>query len=425
MLTKKNNQLICSVGPGTPTGALFRSVWLPALLSSQLPGPACPPVRLKLLGEELIAFRDGNGQIGIVQAQCAHRLAPLYYGKVEKEGIRCSYHGFLYDHTGQCIEIPSEGGKSPLCKNVKLRAYQASEKADVVWIYMGEGEPPTLPKFPWIDLPKSQRLASVWLQETNWFQGVEGEIDSSHVSILHKSKGQKNALTLVHREWTVKDPSPRLYVHETPIGFMSVARRRAEEKYYWRVTQWMAPMFSLVPSAVWPIGGRSWVPIDDENTYTWDFSYSLDKDIPADFKDSVVNGMMFPPEMSYQSYRLNTGGTVQTWIPKRTMYNDYLIDRRTQSEDYETTGIRGLNDQDRAMQEGMGRITDRSKEKLMAADITVVTARRRILDIVKSPESLAKFRQVVADGSAYTHSPVDVVLDTDDLSKFLTQSNLV
>jgi hypothetical protein len=138
-----------------------------------------------------------------------------------------------------------------------------------------------------------------------------------------------------------------------------------------------------------------------------------------------LDGKLFPPAMEYKTYKINTGNTIQTWIPKRRADNDYMIDRRQQSEDYETSGIYGVNDQDRTMQEGMGRIVDRSREKLVAADITVMTARRRILDIVKSPESLAIFRQLVADGSAYAHSPVDVILDTDDIAHFLAQSNLV
>lgn len=426
MLSSENNQLLCSIGPGTPTGQLFRSIWLPALLSSQLPRQGGHPVRLKLLGEELVAFRDGEGNVGIVQSQCAHRLAPLFFGRVEQGGIRCAYHGWLYDTTGQCREIPSEPSGA-VCKNMKLNAYRTEERADIVWVYMGEGNPPSLPKFPWIDLPKSQRMASVWLQESNWFQGVEGEIDSSHVSILHKSKDQTEVATMVHQKYTFLDPTPKLFTHDTPVGFHSIARRRAEDqgKTYWRVTQWMMPMFSLIPSAIWPIGGRAWVPIDDENTYTWDFSYSLDRDIPPDFVRTAIDGKLFPPAMDYCSnHKLNTGSVIETWIPRRRADNDYFIDRRQQAEDWEVTGIYGVNDQDRAMQEGMGRISDRSREKLVAADLTVVTARRKVLDTVKSPESIAKFREVIQDGTAYSSNPIDKVADTEDVNEFLRQQGL-
>jgi phthalate 4,5-dioxygenase oxygenase subunit len=423
MFTQENNRILCSVGAGTPVGELFRSIWLPAIPSSQLPAPNGPPMRLKLLGEELVAFRDGTGQVGIVQANCAHRLAPLFFGKVEEAGIRCSYHGWLFDRGGHCLEIPSDP-KGTVCRNMKLKAYMTKEKADVVWVYMGTDTPPSLPKFPWIDLPKSQRIASVWLQETNWFQGVEGEIDSSHVSILHKSKGQVDAATLVHRPYTFSDPSPKLYTHDTAIGFMSIARRHADNDWYWRITQWMAPMFSFVPSAVWPIGGRAWVPIDDENTYTWDFSFDVKKDIPEAFYESIRLGKMFPPEIALRPYRLNTGTIVDTFVPKRVADNNYLIDRTLQAQPGESTGILGLNDQDRSMQEGMGRISDRTQEHLVGADLTVVTARRKILELVKSPESLAAFRRLIADGSAYDTMPVDTVERTDDLNTFLGEREL-
>jgi phenylpropionate dioxygenase-like ring-hydroxylating dioxygenase large terminal subunit len=425
MLTKEQNQIICSVGPGTSTGKLFRSIWLPALQSAQLSKHAGPPVRLKLLGEELVAFRDGNGQVGIVQSQCAHRLAPLFFGRVEQQGIRCSYHGWLYDTSGQCLEIPSQP-TSNVCKSVKIKAYQTIEKADIVWIYMGDGAPPSLPKFAWVDLPKSQRMCSTWLQESNWFQGVEGEIDSSHVSILHKSKEQREVATMVHQKYTFLDPTPKLFVHNTPVGFASIARRRAEDRneYYWRLTQWMMPMFSLIPSAIWPIGGRAWVPIDDENTYTWDFSYSLGGDIPPDFVRTAIDGKLFPPAGDYRTIKLNTGSMVETWVPRRRADNDYMIDRRQQAEDMEVSGIYGVNDQDRAMQEGMGRIPEREREKLVASDLTVVTARRKVLDTVKSPETLAAFRALIEDGSVYAGNPIDAILPTEDVGTFLREARI-
>ena len=258
-----DNDRLCRVGLGTPGGELFRSVWLPALLSNQLPEPGCSPVRLRLLGEDLLAYRDLSGDVGIVQANCAHRRAPLYFGRVEEHGIRCAYHGWLYDATGQCQEMMNEPNEA-VCARVKITAYKAVEKADIVWIYMGPGEAPVLPQFPWMDLPKAQRNASVWLQESNWLQGAEGEIDSSHVSILH-SNLNSDFTSGVHREWSARDRAPKLFTKETPIGFLSIARRNAEDKFYWRVTQWMAPMYSSVPSYERPIGGRAYIPIDDEN----------------------------------------------------------------------------------------------------------------------------------------------------------------
>lgn len=421
MLSQEKNQLLCSVGPGTPGGQLFRSIWLPALLSSQLPQPGGPPVRLKILGEELVAIRDGRGRVGIMQSRCAHRGAPLFFGRVEEEGIRCAYHGWLYDTQGQCLDMPSESNKN-LCRNAKVISYAVVEKADIVWIFMGSGNPPELPKFPWIDLPADRRLASVWLQETNWFQGVEGEVDSSHVSTLHKSKTTVSS-SRVHRHYTSLDPNPRFFISDTGIGFMSIARRRADEQFYWRITQWMAPMFTLIPSAAWPIGGRAWVPIDDENTYCWDFNYSPNEPLPADFFAFVEKGLSFPPETAYRPYQLNTGAIIDTWIPKRVRANDYLVDRELQRT-FSTTGIHGVNDQDRAMQEGMGRIVDRSKEMLVSGDIAVVTARRKILDLLQSPEAIQKFRERVADGTAFSICPLDAVSGAEELKDFLAEQKL-
>jgi phenylpropionate dioxygenase-like ring-hydroxylating dioxygenase large terminal subunit len=395
---------------------MFRSIWLPAVRSDQLGGPNTAPVRLKLLGEQLVAFRDGTGAAGIVQAHCVHRRAPLFFGKVEEHGLRCSYHGWLYNREGQCIQIPSDA-QGTLCKKMKLAAYRTAEKGGIVWIFMGDTEAPALPAFPWMDLPADQRTASVWLQESNWFQGAEGEIDSSHVSILHKTLRQMSK-PQVHRLYTYRDPMPQLSTHETPIGFMSIARRKAEEQFYWRVTQWMAPMFSFVPSAAWPIGGRAWVPIDDENTYTWDFVYSPDGPLPDEYRESIGAGASFPPKYEYAAVALNTGSIVDTWQPSRNRRNDYEVDRSKQLAG-ETTGIFGVNDQDRAVQEGMGRIVDRTKEKLVAADAIVVAARRRILSILASPESLDEFRRLIRDGTAFSVHPIDAVESTGDVEEFL------
>lgn len=416
MLSREHNELLCRVGPGTPGNMLFRNLWLPALPSSQVGGAGNAPVRLRLLGEDLIAFRDARGAVGIVQAHCAHRNAPLFFGRIEEAGIRCAYHGWLFDTAGRCGEIPSDPS-GRVRGNMALRAYRTAELADVVWIYMGSDEPPALPDFPWVSLPRAQRMASVWLQETNWFQGAEGEIDSSHVSVLHRTKRSVNA-TRAHRPYTYADPTPVLSTHDTPIGFMSIARRRAEDQFYWRVTQWMAPMFSFIPSAAWPIGGRAWVPIDDHNTYCWDFSFDLAGPLSEEFLDTVRRGVGFPPESTCRAVKLDTGSTIDTWLPRRCSDNDYLVDRALQRE-FEASGIFGINDQDRALQEGMGRIVDRSREKLVASDSVIVAARRRVLQLMTDPGALAAFRATIADGSAWQVLPVDQIRPTADVDAFL------
>lgn len=423
MTTENRFEVLARVGPGTKVGALFRSVWLPALLSSQLPAAGGTPVRVKLLGEELVAFRNGKGEVGIVQANCAHRLAPLFYGKVEQEGIRCSYHGWLYANNGQCLDMKNEANKA-VCSKVKIKSYRAVEKAEIVWIYMGEDEPPAFPQFPWVGLPKTQRNATVWIQESNWLQGVEGELDSSHVSILHTNPSTL-ATSPVHRPYSAIDLMPKLYAKETPIGILAMARRDADTQFYWRTSQFMAPTFSSIPSAEFPVGGRAFIPMDDYNTYTWDFNYDTKGDLPQAFLDYAGKGLAFPPESRYQSYRLNTGTIIDTFVPVRTAQNGYLIDRQANSL-ASPSGIHGLNDQDRAMQEGMtaivdsgGRIADRAKEFLVGADVAIVRARRRILDIVKDEGSLARFKEIIKDGAAFSVVPLDVVSELGDVDAFV------
>jgi phenylpropionate dioxygenase-like ring-hydroxylating dioxygenase large terminal subunit len=423
-MTPENRfEVLTRVGPGTKMGALFRSVWLPALLSSQIPTAGGPPVRLKLLGEELVAFRNGKGEVGITQANCAHRLAPLFYGKVEENGIRCNYHGWLYSNEGKCLEMKNEADKS-ICAKVKIKAYKTVEKADIVWIYMGMDEPPAFPLFPWIDMPKSQRNATVWIQESNWLQGLEGELDSSHVSILHTNPATLET-SPVHRPYSARDLTPHLFAKNTPVGVMAIARRNADGDYYWRAAQFMLPAFSSIPSVDFPIGGRAFVPIDDYNTYTWDFNYYAKGDLPQAFLDYVGKGLAFPPDSKYQSYRLNTGTIIDTFVPIRTAENGYLIDRFANSLS-SPSGIHGLNDQDRAMQEAMagvegteGRVVDRTKEFLVATDIAITRARRRLLEIVQSDEGLAQFRVTIKDGSAYSVVPLDVVSEVGDVDQFV------
>lgn len=413
------------VGPGSKMGALFRSVWLPALLTSQLPSPGCAPVRLRLLGEDLLAFRSGNGELGITQANCAHRLAPLFYGQVEDQGIRCAYHGWLYDTSGQCREMLNENDKA-ICAKVKITAYPVREKAGVIWIYMGAGEPPALPAFPYMDLPASQRNAAVWIQESNWLQGLEGELDSSHVSVLHTNP-QTMATSPVHRHYSAIDIRPKLFTKNTDIGIAAFARRNADDGYYWRVSQFMMPAFSSIPSADFPIGGRAFIPIDDDNTYTWDFNYYTKGDLPPAFLDYVRKYLAFPPESEYRPFRLNTGTIIDTFVPVRTAMNSYLIDREGQSLS-SPSGIHGLNDQDRAMQEGMaalpgtqGRIVDRKAEFLVASDIAIARARRRLLEVIRDEASLGEFREIIHDGSAYAVVPVDVLSDAAGVEQFLEE----
>ena len=187
MLRKEQNDLLTQTGPGTPGGRLFRSYWIPALLSSELPENDCPPVRVKLLSERMVAFRDSEGRLGLIDEFCAHRGVSLWFGRNEERGLRCPYHGWKYDVTGQCLEVPSEPVESGFCKRIKLKSYPLIERGGVLWTYMGPPEQqPPMPEWEFALVPAEQSFMSKRLQESNWLQAMEGGIDSSHVSFLHR-----------------------------------------------------------------------------------------------------------------------------------------------------------------------------------------------------------------------------------------------
>ena len=140
MLVKEKNDLLIQTDPGTPMGDMFRCYWIPALLAEELPEPDCDPVRVKLLSERLIAFRDSDNRLGLMDELCAHRRVSLWFGRNEEGGLRCAYHGWKYDVTGQCIDVPSEPPDSKLCSKIKLTAYSLEEKGGILWAYMGDPE---------------------------------------------------------------------------------------------------------------------------------------------------------------------------------------------------------------------------------------------------------------------------------------------
>src|SRR5947209_11424137 len=278
MLRKEQNDLLTGTGPGTPMGDLFRQYWIPALLSEELPENDCPPVRVKLLSERLIAFRDTEGRYGLMDEFCAHRGVSLWFGRNEESGLRCSYHGWKYDVTGQCIEVPSEPAESGFCNKVKLKSYPLVERGGVLWTYMGLPErQPALPEWEFATVPREQSFMSKRWQECNWLQALEGGIDSSHVSFLHRSDLETDPLFKGAKgnKYNLSDAQPYFEVVESPGGLYIGARRNAEEgNYYWRITQWVMPSFTMIP----PRGGHSvhghfWIPIDDEHCWAWSYDF--------------------------------------------------------------------------------------------------------------------------------------------------------
>jgi phthalate 4,5-dioxygenase oxygenase subunit len=373
MLRQDTNELLTQTASGTPMGELFRQYWIPALLAEELAEDSCPPVRVKLLSERLIAFRDSEGRYGLMDEFCAHRGASLWFGNSEDGGLRCAYHGWKYDVTGQCIEVPSEPETSNFCAKVKLTSYPLVKIGDILWTYMGDpAKQPELPAYEFIQVPSSQTYTSKRWQESNWLQALEGGIDSSHVSWLHSSGLKNDPLFKGSKgnEYNLNDMKPFFEVVESDGGLFVGVRRNAEEgHYYWRITPWVMPSFTMVPPrGDHPVHGHIWVPIDDENCWVFTFDYLPVRDLTPDEVQAMKDGHGVHNEYEPGTYR-----------PLQNKDNDYLMDREAQKRGDTFSGIKGIAMQDASLQESMGPIVDRSKERLVSADSGIIKARRKLL----------------------------------------------
>jgi phthalate 4,5-dioxygenase oxygenase subunit len=378
MLKQEQNNLLTQTGPGTPAGRLFRSYWLPALLASELPENDCPPVRVKLLSERMVAFRDSKGRVGLIDEFCAHRGVSLWFGRNEQDGLRCPYHGWKYDHTGQCIEVPSEPVESGFCNKIKLKSYPLVERGGVLWTYMGPPEKkPPLPEWEFAMVPLEQSFMSKRTQECNWLQALEGGIDSSHVSFLHR--GELNTDPLFRgahaNQYNLKDSRPVFEVVESAGGLYIGARRNADHgNYYWRITQWVMPCFTMIPPrGNHPVHGHFWVPIDDENCWAWSFDYRPDRALTADERRAMEDGK-----------GIHVKYVPGTFRPAANKDNDYLIDREAQKAGRTFSGVEGIAMQDASLQESMGPVVDRTKENLVSTDNGIIMCRHRLLRAVKA-----------------------------------------
>ena len=228
MLSAELNERITRIGRGTPMGETMRRYWMPALLSWELPEPDCPPVRVRLLGEDLVAFRATDGGIGMLDEYCPHRLTSLWLGRNEENGLRCSYHGWKFDVNGTCVEQMNE--PRAFCEKVDITAYPTAELGGVIYTYMGPSDKmPPPPKFAWTQVPESHRAVSKVVEECNWLQALEGGIDTSHFTILHRALKQ----TPTHYGVEVDGPAvrggkPELAVDITDYGYAYYGIRQLE-----------------------------------------------------------------------------------------------------------------------------------------------------------------------------------------------------
>ncbi len=369
MLSKEDNELITRVGPGTPMGAVFRRYWLPAMLAEELPEPDCAPVKLRLLGEDLLAFRTTSGKVGVIDTWCPHRNANLYWGRNEEEGLRCVYHGWKFSTEGQCVDMPNEPPTSRFAEKIRITSYLAEDRGGVIWVYMGDKDSaPELPDMEWARLPASQRVPSKRIQECNWLQNLEGEVDSSHVSFLHSQLGDDKQAVIGHNT----DTHPVFQVLETDWGLAVCARRNdGPDNFYWRITPFMLPSFTIVPG---PMGVTGKGPIGG--------SYIFTAAVPADDTTMIGMTVFFNPDGPIQA-----GPAVPVDAKYRSLLNkanEYGMSR----EDQKTknfTGIANIRVQDMAVQEDQkGPISDRTTEHLGTSDLGVIATRQRLLKQAQS-----------------------------------------
>jgi phenylpropionate dioxygenase-like ring-hydroxylating dioxygenase large terminal subunit len=377
MLKKEYNDLLTQTGPGTPMGRMFRSYWIPALLAEELPENDCPPVRVELLSEKLVAFRDTNGRYGLIDEFCAHRGVSLWFGRNEDCGLRCPYHGWKFDVTGQCTDIPSEDDGT-YARKVKLTSYPLVELGGILWTHMGSAdERPPLPEWEFATVPQEQTISTKRFQECNWLQALEGGIDSSHVSFLHR--GELNTDPMFRgakgNQYNLTDLKPVFEVVESPGGLYIGARRNAENgNYYWRITQWVMPTFTMIP----PRGGHAihghfWIPINDENCWAWSFDYHPTRKLTEVELTAVKGGKGIHVKYVPGTYR-----------PLANKDNDYLMDRTAQRAGKFYSGVEGIGMQDASLQESMGPIMDRTREHLVQTDMGIIVARQRLIQAVNA-----------------------------------------
>jgi phenylpropionate dioxygenase-like ring-hydroxylating dioxygenase large terminal subunit len=376
MLKQEQNDLLTQTNAGTPMGALFRRYWLPALIANQLPTPDCPPVRVELLGEKMLAFRDSAGQLGLIDEFCAHRNVSLWFGRVEEGGIRCPYHGWKYDTQGQCVDVPSEAGTG-FCERIQLKSYPLIERGGVIWVYMGAADQqPPPPEYEFATLPTEHSYMSKRLQECNWLQALEGGIDSSHVSFLHSGSLSRDPLFKGAKgnQYNESDKAPVFEVTDAPGGLYVGVRRNAEDdQYYWRITPWIMPCYTLVPPrGDHPVHGHFWVPINDYSCWAWSLDYHPTRALSAAERQAMEDGAGVHVKVDSE-YR-----------PLQNKTNDYLMNRELQRSGVLYSGIEGIGMQDASLQESMGAITDRTRENLVSTDNGIIMTRMRLMKAAKA-----------------------------------------
>jgi phthalate 4,5-dioxygenase len=383
MTTAAEGLELTQVGRGTVMGELMRCYWIPAAKSSELV-PDGDPVRLMLLGEKLIAFRDSEGRVGVMDHRCPHRCASLFLGRNEEGGIRCIYHGWKFDVTGACIDMPSVAPHQDFKHKVRAKAYRAVERAGVIWVYMGaRAEPPPLPGFEILDQPEAEINVAFALRDCNYLQALEGEIDTSHFGFLHAGHVDPDDLAPDEPlRNTVINRAPEYSVADTPWGTQYGGYRTvAPGRTYWRFANFLFPFWTQAPNGEFKthMHARAWVPLDDDHTmfvFIWWKKAVAANSLPTpQFKDGR------PVGGAGRGNRLlpNTTDWLGRWRMADNAANDWGMDRAAQRSNAIYSGIDGIHLQDQAITESMGSVTDFEHEHLAPSDQMITRTRRRML----------------------------------------------
>ena len=395
-----DNELLTRTGAGTGMGDLLRRYWMPILSSSELPESDCAPVRVTILGEGLIAIRITDGSISLFQEQCPHRRASLFFGRNEQQGIRCVYHGWKFDGTGQCIETPGEPNAN-FANKIKLISYPCREQGGVVWTYMGPPAlQPPLPQIEWSLVPESHRFISKRIQETNWFQALEGGWDYIHIGMLHRGPITLTTMT------GIPDLAPATPVVQEAVEMdygllFGRGQAHTDDRVYWLCSQLLMPFHKFLPHTEGSAyAAHVWVPIDDEHCMLWSVDYRTDGPLHAEELAEVQRWDGIHAE--------TLPGTDRPIFNKS---NDYGIDRALQKSGQSFTGIKGLGLQDAAIQESQGAIFDRTQEHLCSSDLQIIALRKYFLKLVH--EVRAGAEPPGLDPAAHSQRPQNVVAPKD------------
>lgn len=398
MTTARENEVLTRVGPGTPMGTLMRQYWVPVAKSDEVKAGG-DPLRVMALGERLIAFRNRQGHLGVLDHQCAHRNASLFFGLNEDDGMRCIYHGWKFDTHGRCIDMPNVPKHQDVKHHVKLTAYPVTERFGMIWIYMGEREaPPPFPDFELNDVPPNELSVVFLQQEYNWLQGLENDLDTSHFGFLHLGGVDPANLTPGDTVYYLaNDRAPQFHLEDTTLGLMYGAYRPAlDGNTHWRLAQLIVPFWVIPPAAMLAdqIMIKGYIPMDDTHTMVMTIMRKgvVTPSRTREGKPVPGLGMDFTSRAEYLPHTTDWFGR---WRIPNNAANDWLIDREAQRRGGVFSGITGLNVQDAAVGGMLGEISDRSREYLTASDVMIVRARRKFLALI---DQLQKDKSAVLPG---------------------------